>query len=437
MTMNRKSPNVADGFSSHYLPLFWERQRQQWENYTHNTHHDLNTIDSEIFSLVDTHRKLLTENTINTHLMKKIVLREWIEKHPETAALRNKLDDRGHYITGSMPADPQELARNIRLDVIRLMKLRNKLARSLQFETYPDLMLFTEDLSQSGLKSFLCSTLNAYLPEAHAIIKHRNIKWTTWFDHLERMSSSVLHTVDDIHLSLWRKMGFPNDGNIKIISKQQSIHGYAGILNGARDIRILIRPVKTVHGVMVFLHELGHAAAHSMNRSQGLAQLWSAAYDETMAMILQLLGCKILLENEMYQQTLEIGCLETVRCTLSSLFEFKLWRSPENGNDLYKKHFSRLGVDIGDDSLWVLDSFRSIDPVYIYTYVLGTKTARLVLQKLETIYQERYALWGKWLNDRFYADGWLRPLMVKLREAKIDIPQLSGKAEALQHPDRP
>ena len=89
------------------MELFWRRQRHQWENYVHGSGHDLCVVDGEIYELVRSARDQRCPSGRRGEVLKAVVTREVVDKHPEVARLRNRLDDWGNYAPGGTGAESQ------------------------------------------------------------------------------------------------------------------------------------------------------------------------------------------------------------------------------------------------------------------------------------------------------------------------------------------
>lgn len=103
-----------------------------------------------------------------------------------------------------------------------------------------------------------------------------------------------------------------------------------------------------------------------------------------------------------------------VRCAISALFEFDLWEEPGKAEELFVTHYGKLGLPINEPEIWALDSFRSIDPVYIHDYVIGATLAQPLINYLTQLYSIDYSSWGSWLQHNIYQDGWKRSFHEKL-----------------------
>ena len=126
----------AKEFEDRYLALFWKWRRQQWDNYLGAAHHDLCAVDREMFDLVSSHRGKIDAPGRRGQVQNAIILRDLVDKHPDVARLRNKLDDWDNYSQGLSAAQKQNrlgyrlvLARRMKDDVLQLMETRQRLAR--------------------------------------------------------------------------------------------------------------------------------------------------------------------------------------------------------------------------------------------------------------------------------------------------------------------
>jgi hypothetical protein len=63
--------------------------------------------------------------------------------------------------------------------------------------------------------------------------------------------------------------------------------------------------------------------------------------------------------------------------------------------------------------LWALDTFRSIDPVYIHNFVIGYVVARKTRDHLTREYGQDFGQWGACLRRNHLADGRRRTLKEK------------------------
>jgi hypothetical protein len=416
------APTPAEEFEERYLALFWRRQRWQWDNYVDAAHHDLNAVDSEIYDLVTSYKDVVCAPGRRGQVLDAIVVRERLDKHPDVAHLRNKLDDRDHYSAGLSAEQRQDrvryrlvLARRMKDDVLELMGLRQRLAQELGFPSYVALVLHTEGLDAGSVKHLLTEYLRTNLPTARTLIAAHGISWPTWFSDLEAigpfdgeadLSETITELLDRIGLSRVR-------GSISVVQKEQAIAGYPGILSVPDDIRILVAPVRSFGGWQILFHELGHAVAHAANLETGIFKTWTSVHDETMATVFEQVAALALLDEAGWEAAQALSVLENTRCAISALFEFALWEEPRAAETLYIQHYGRLGLEIASPEVWAADSFRSIDPVYIHNYVVGATVADRTARFLRQEHGEDLARWGEWLSSSYYADGRKRTLEEK------------------------
>lgn len=411
--------NLVRNFETAYLNLFWKLQRCQWENYTNDAGHDVSDIDEEMFKLVTSYKNNFEFTGHSGEIFKAILTRDLVDKHPDVSKLRNRLDldnqDRyyGHGLS------PKDMIRRIKPDVLALMQTRNRLSLELGFASYVDLVLFSEGLELKSLVALLKQHLERNLGTAKALVEKHHISLTTsWFIGLDRIG----HFDPDFNLGgnvtqFLECIGF---GHLLkkitlIVQEQATVSGYVGILSTPDDIRILIRTVNSLENWLTLFHELGHATAHALNEASGIFKTWTSVYDETMAEVLEPIAAFMLLNECNQQRARELRLLTSTRCAISGLFELALWGKPEEAERLYLEHFSKLGLQIHDPETWVLDSFRSLDPVYIFNYVIGYQIANRTLKFLKREYGNDFPKWGEWLRKNYYADGRKRSLQEKTK----------------------
>ena len=401
-------------FERSYLELFWERQRLQWENYVTGAGHNLSSIDARIYALVAENKERFQDAGRRAQVANAIIQRELVDKHPQVAELRNRLDDWDNYAQGLAAAQKQEparyrlsLAERMKPDVLGLMQTRQRLARELGFSSYVDLALGEEGLALGALIRFLEQVLQEQLPAVKALIKGHQLTWPTWYADLDRIGRLPLNLQPTQNVDRFLEhLGFGQLRDaIPVHVQPQPIAGYAGILCVPHDIRILIQPVSSLSGWLVLFHELGHAIAHALNETSGLFTTWTSTHDETMAEVMGQIAAFTLLDEENQAAARQLFLLENTRCAISALFEFALWEQSEAADGLYTRYYSRLGLDVSPSELWALDTFRSIDPVYIHNYVIGYVVAQKTIDHLCREYGQDFPQWGTWLRRHFFADG--------------------------------
>jgi hypothetical protein len=413
---------LAGEFERRYLELFWQRKRLQWENYVADAGHNLSSVDAKIYTLVVQNKDRFELPSHQGQVVDAIINRELVDKHPQVAQLRNRLDDWENYAKGlseTRKRDPAHyrlaLARRMKPDVLRLMQIRQHLARELGFPSYVELVLGEEGFESRSVITLLEQYLEDHLVEARELIQAHQLTWPTWFSGLGTLGhiGQGLGPTKIVDQFLER-MGFGAlRGAIRIHAQPQPIAGYAGILSVPDDIRILMQPVSSLQGWLVLFHELGHAIAHSLNTETGVFTTWTSAHDETIAELIAQIAPFVLLDEDSQQAAHQLFLLETTRCAISARFEFELWEHPEAAERLYTQHYSRLGFDIPAPAIWALDTFRSIDPVYIHNHVIGSVVAEKTIDHLCEEYGQDFHRWGEWLRSNYFADGRRRTLQEK------------------------
>jgi Zn-dependent M32 family carboxypeptidase len=302
-------------------------------------------------------------------------------------------------------------------DVKKLMCARNELSKEMGFGSYPELILRVEEIDKNNLIRSLQKYLKTNLPRAREIIKKYDIKWETWFSDLGRVGTTE-NTYNPLELveRLLTSLGFDEvKEKVKISFMKKGYSGCASQLS-PDDIRIVVEPVKALSNLRTLFHELGHAILYSLNKEEGIYKVIPPSYDEAMAVVIEYIAPLILeLDKKDQEKIYEIITLEYTRCAISSLYELELWENPDIAEELYSKHYGRLGIKIKNPSIWSADTFRSIDPVYIHNYVIGAMLAEEMIVYLQNENSCDYKKWDVWLFNNIYSDGRKRPFREKIK----------------------
>lgn len=401
-------------FAKEYMDLYYYWQRLQWENYAFAAGHDLNAVDERFYRLLTQNRNHSWFSAREAEVFQLIRDRTLVEKHPEVARLRNRLDNPELYGTGR-----QQQAAAMEPEVLELMRLRQQLARRLGYRSYPHLVFASEELDERQVRQEVTCYVEANLPRAKQLATEHGLTWPGWFAGLDRLDREYKCNLQQNVLKLMGMLGLQGmPRGLKLHVADQPIHGAAFALS-PREVAVLVRPVNSLRMLAVLCHEIGHALGYLGNRQTGLLRLWTTIHDETNAMVVEQLALAALLEPGRIQLVEEIRLLENVRCGLSFLLELDIWQQPDRARELYSAYYSRLAVDVGNPVLWALDSFRSIDPVYVHNYVLAAVWARQLVEKLEHALGRDYPAWGKWLRDNLLAPGRALPLKQKLDRGPV------------------
>lgn len=401
---------MIDKFEQEYLKYYLDSKIFQWKNYFENGKYDLSSIDDEIYQVVCKYNGLIKPSDRKSKIAHSLIQRNLIEKNPLVTNLRNHIDNLENY-KQNIPLNLDrnsyliEVSTRMRNDVIKLMNIRNSLAKELGYSSYPDLILNTDGIDKNALTKLLKEYLNANLPIAKKLINKYNIKWESWYSDLNNISIPMenLNHIDVINQFI-NKMGYILDYNkIKIIIEDNEITGAASEVS-PNNIRIVVAPIKSLNDLTTLFHELGHAISYHYNNEEGLFKVIPPCYDEAMAVVIEHIAPKVLFDDNIQQKIAEIQILEYTRCAISSLFEFELWEAPENAENLYINNYSILGFNISNPVIWSYDSFRSIDPVYIHNYVIGAVLAKDLIKYFTQTFSNNYKEWGTWLINNIYLD---------------------------------
>ena len=262
-----------------YMELFWAQRRSQWENYVDEAHHDLCTYDEQAFELLSPYQGALEGHTRLEKVLNAIIDRACVDSHPHVAQLRNRLDDRDNYTCNIQSIDQRDRIRFLQLlsgrmreDVLQLMRQRQCLARRLGYGSYPELVLWSEDLDLEAIRVFLLDQIKRSLPAAAALAKGYEVRWSSWTEDLASVGyHSTPPDPAGLVVVVLRCLGLDRlNAVISTVVKEQGIAGYAGILSVPDDIRILVRPITDLQQELTLYHELGHAIAHALNKEAGI-----------------------------------------------------------------------------------------------------------------------------------------------------------------------
>jgi len=303
----------------------------------------------------------------------------------------------------------------MREDVLQLMRQRQCLARRLGYGSYPELVLWSEDLDLEPVRASLLDQIKRSLPIATGLAKDYGVRWSSW---TEDLASVGYHSTppDPVRLVavVLQRLGLDRlNAVISIVAKEQGIAGYAGILSVPDDIRILVRPITDLQQELTLHHELGHAIAHALNKEEGIFTTWTSSHDEAMAVVMERIAALVVLDDAQREAAQKLWLLEDTRCATSALFELELWDQPDSAEELYLHYYGAWDIGAAPAGVWAADSFRSLDPVYIQHYIAGARVADLTVAFLQHKFADDFGEWGRWLAENYYADGRRRSLADK------------------------
>ena len=356
-----------------YINFNYILNKLQWENYIENQNCDLNEICSKIFDSIDDMRN-------NKEIVfSKRYIREWIEKSKEVSVLRNKLDDFDNYIDEEK-ITKEELAEKICPDVIRLMKLRDDKSIEIGFSSYMNAILKSDNMTYQMLIDLLNDYLDKNLERANQIIEKYNIRWETWFNDIESIGNSLNKTDKSIAVTIDAyKILYKFAEKMDMLEVLEKVKIYCedsvcfATKVASDDIRINVGEIKSINDVRTLFHEFGHAILYyySSKNTDDIYFDITPCLDEVFAVIIENIAPIVTLSENEVEKIDEINCLEYTRTAISGLFELELWNDSSLAEKLYTKYYYKLSIEIENPKLWCLDSFRSIDCMYIYNYTLG------------------------------------------------------------------
>lgn len=373
-----------------------------WQYYTSGA--DQASLETEAARTRDAMRRLLQDTPLDgdgpPELRADMALAK-IEVEPDISRLRGIFE----YDHGDLA--PETAAHYL----LELCRLRNRHARTQGYASYPQLALRAQGLSDRG-GTYGRSVLR-YLrkPAAKDIAELPDIPcMEQYWDVLEEQFGPTPHgtytpgNYRQFLQSLLEALGLSDVAEHLevVVGEQPHAAGVAFDLSqgDSRRAGILIRPA----GVRAFFtaaHELGHALLY-LHRS-GADSLLPAWLDEGYAHLIEDDECLIraalqrLCPDEKITTWLTVhrrlNCIEHNRIWASILTEDALWTCVDRA-DLTDEGkiatitdqcagFSRqhVGATYADPLKWALDSFRSIDPVYVHAYALAQNFAALMLEE--------------------------------------------------------
>lgn len=397
-----------------YVVAWESRQRLLWENYAEGAQHDVARADALLYEACAAIPPALSDEP-RRELLERVMTRGRVDFHPEVSELRARLDDPASYAQASSQGEAMES------DVLELIDLRDHLAREAGFPSYGHLVMWSERLDLDAVVGLIDSVRREVLPSAVDLVRRHEITIPRWWDCIGEVAGTCRESPAALARELLDRLGLSGVADrLTWVVMRQPISGFSAAVSVPSDVRILLGVGASWHTVGVAFHELGHAAAHSSNRSEGIATTWDTVHDEAMGVVMEKLGAAIMLGPEIRRRLQMVEALETARLATSFLFEVAVNRRPREARQLYAAFYQDL-APIGDPAAWASDSFRSVDPFHVHAYVVGGGIAGTVRDHLRDRLGQDHRGWGRWLVDNLYATGRNLHLFEKLAGAGVSV----------------
>lgn len=398
----------VSGWEEAFVAAVERRQAALWARYAGGSTVDLGGVESELHALCREGRRLGRDGPgPRLGLVARVAARGLVDFDPAVSRLRNRLDDPAGYPGGMAAGEAMEP------EVLALIILRNRLARTIGFPSYEDLAMWSEGLDPPAVEAFAASLAAEAVPPARELARREGISWSTWWEAMARIAGPAQEEAVSLARRLPHLIGLADlASSLTWVVRDQPIYGVASAVSVPSDVRILLGRSQSLHGVMVAIHELGHGLAHAGNRGQGLARTWDVTHDEVVASIMERIGAEVLLGPEDRRRLASVNLLETARLATSLLFEAELNRRPDEARELYRRHHAWLGP-VAHPAAWAADSFRSVDPFHVHAYLVGAGVAEATVRHLAGHLGDDPSAWGPWLREGFYESGRARHVLDK------------------------
>jgi len=389
-------------FEQQLMELYYNKQQLLYKEYTEDEAVNFNEVDQQIYNL-------LRETDLSKH---RFLYREYINCNPLVSELLHKIDNLTFYetsLTEEERADKTRykiaVSKAMKSDVIKLMRLRDKLSRYLGYNLYLDVMLGIDGFRQNTITQSLEDFLDEFLPTVKMMVADQGIKWDSWFNDLDQVGqTNKSYDSEELVETFLSKLNLKLNSSIDIRFDQKAYASFA-LPVSKENTKVVIKSSDSLRDVLTLFHELGHAMYYSFIEGDGVQNILPPSLDEVMAVVMEFIAVQIMFEDEEKEKLNELMVLEYTRCAISSLFEIELWNNTSDAEELYIKHYSKLGVEIGHPELWSYDSFRSFDSVYIHNYTVGFILAIRLYKFFNSNFDQDYSQWGSWIKENIYQHG--------------------------------
>jgi hypothetical protein len=403
-------PDSGSDLENRLVELWWQRQSWQWEIWALGADRDLNALDERLYKLCAENADMIDAGTGRAgELLRRRAARILVDCDPDVAACRNAID------RAFFGADRKEnlSAAGMREPVLELMRLRNQAARGLGSASYPALVFWEQEVEFGEVQRVVDDVISAEHTERSALTDTYGMhSLESWFGRLKGLWPQ--HRELDVHTAaraLLRRLGVERTlDRIRFEVREGQASGFVAECE-PEDIRLFVRP--SPDPALLF-HELGHAVGRASNEGAGVYRMLSAATDEAFGEILEhvafatpeverIFGSAAAQARQAFH---EVNVLENARLAASFTFEMALWSDSSNPEGLYRRCYAEAGMDVDDEEAWPLDSFRSLDPVYVQNYVIARALGTAVVDYLQAeVSSEASPEWGRWLATGLWRDG--------------------------------
>ena len=303
------------------------------------------------------------------------------------------------------------LSESLAPDLIKLIKLRNSLAKELGYATYADLTLKMEGLSLSDVREILLDLTETSNPIYNQILRDgQNILGLTKIEPWDLMY--VLHNMGGIDTTLFpknlletklREWGNNHGANlqklgIEIVYTDIPYNGLCFTLN-ENEIKILSNPADGHSSYSTMFHELGHALHSAYNKQK--AYIFShegGIIAEGMAELIGYVTHSPLWLEEMGIDSEKIPVVQKALIapwfhylrerTTYALTEYLIYENPDIDQDsiLAENEHNILGTTHNNSPRWAANSWYINYPIYWQNYVLADVVSSQIHQSLNLKY---------------------------------------------------
>ena len=397
---------AAAPFSLVYRQLWQQLRAAEWAAYEAGGRLGRSPMDRAIFDAASS-RTRAQEPDGDRLLVEAVRRRALVDHHPDISRLRDRLDDPAAYDSLPSPASPaslRRLAAAMEPDLVALIRLRGRLAHELGAPSYTHLAMAAEGLELGELEAELRRARDRSLVAAGKLVEDAGLTIDTWADDLDRIAGPAEANVSAVVRDVADRLDCGDLlDRITWSVRDGPLAGWAVAVSIPDDVRLVVRPVRSIRDLATVLHELGHAFAYAATEALGIRGIPSDTQDEVMGTILERIGLELL---GLYATTglSTVEAAETARTATSALFEMAIQDEPERAQELFGSWFSPV-APVSDPVIWTLDTFRSVDPCRVHAYALGAGLADTLVTSLQRWFGDETRAWGRWLRTQLWAPG--------------------------------